>query len=184
MAGRSILYLGSSDFAAEFCGRLKASASCGHLTVVPSLAMSIDVPEKTDLVMFEAGPAIAQSGQTLTSLIHALARYPLVAVACRDHEHRAIAAVRAGAQGSLCVDDMNSVELEATIDHATQRHRLLTRLSETDSTVLSILQSINDGVIVVDRHGHVLDINPAARSILGLAPRQPTDADWARSFCS
>jgi diguanylate cyclase (GGDEF)-like protein len=117
-------------------------------------------------------------------VVQALARYPLIAVSSRDQEHRAIAAVRAGAQGYLCIDDLNDIELETVIDHATQRHRLLTRLSETDSTVLSILKSINDGVIVVDRHGHVLDINPAARSILDLAPRQQTDADWARSFCS
>jgi diguanylate cyclase (GGDEF)-like protein len=184
MAGRSILYLGSSDFAAGFLKRLKSSASCGQLTSSASLTIPIDIPEKTDLIILEAGPAIAQSGQPLNSVVQALARYPLIAVSSRDQEHRAIAAVRAGAQGYLCIDDLNDIELETVIDHATQRHRLLTRLSETDSTVLSILKSINDGVIVVDRHGHVLDINPAARSILDLAPRQQTDADWARSFCS
>jgi diguanylate cyclase (GGDEF)-like protein len=184
MAGRSILYLGSSDFAAGFCSTLEASTSCGRLTCSASLSMPDDAPDKIDLVIFEAGPAIAQSGQTLASLIQGLAGYPLIAISSRDQEHRAIAAVRAGAQGYICADDINEVELESVIDHATQRHRLLARLSETDSTVLSILKSINDGVIVVDRHGHVLDINPAARSILDLAPRQQTDADWARSFCS
>ena len=61
---------------------------------------------------------------------------------------------------------------------------MLARLSETDNTVLSILKSINDGFIVAYRHGHVLDINPAARSILGLTPRQQPDAEWAKSFCS
>jgi len=82
------------------------------------------------------------------------------------------------------VDDAGHQEIEAIIDHAIQRHKLLARLSETDSTVLSILQSINDGSIVVDRQGHVLDINPAARSILGLAPRQQPSARWARNFCN
>ena len=184
MAGRSVLYLGSSDYAADFCTRLRASPSCGQLSCSPTLTLPEPLPENIDLIFFEAGPAIAQSGQSLASLVQEFGRYPLLAVASRDHEHRAIAAVRAGAQGHICADDVNEVELEAIIDHATQRHRLLTRLSETDSTVLSILKSINDGVIVVDRHGHVLDINPAARSILDLAPRQQTDTDWARSFCS
>ena len=41
-------------------------------------------------------------------------------------------------------------------------------------TVLSILKSINDGVIIVTMPGHVLDINPAARSILGMGPREPS----------
>jgi diguanylate cyclase (GGDEF)-like protein len=49
--------------------------------------------------------------------------------------------------------------------------------------VLSILRDINDGVIVVDEHGQVLDINPAARSILGLGPRVQPDATWSQMFC-
>lgn len=184
MAGRSILYLGSSEYAADFRSKLKDSASCGSLACSSELALPDGLADKIDIILFEVGPAIAKSGQTLASLIQSLAGFPLIAVTSRDQEHRAVAAVRAGAQGYLCADDVNSVELETVIDHASQRYRLLTRLSETDSTVLSILKSINDGVIVVDRHGHVLDINPAARSILDLAPRQQTDADWARSFCS
>ena len=184
MAGRSILYLGSSEFAAGFCKALKASPSCSQLTCSSTLAMPQDAPDNIDIIIFEAGPGIAQSGQTLQSLIQSLSDYPLIAVASRVQEHRAIAAVRAGAQGYICAEDFSDSEIEAVIDHATQRHRLLDRLSQTDSTVLSILKSINDGVIVVDRHGHVLDINPAARSILGLGPRQQTDAPWAQNFCS
>ena len=57
------------------------------------------------------------------------------------------------------------------------------RLSGTDVTVLSILKNINDGVIVVDTDGHVLDINPAARSILGLTPRMHPDPSWEQTFC-
>ena len=57
------------------------------------------------------------------------------------------------------------------------------RLSNTDVTVLSILRNINDGVIVVDKQGHVLDINPAARSILGLGPRMQPDTTWEQTFC-
>ena len=78
--------------------------------------------------------------------------------------------VRAGAQGYICIDDVTVEAQEAVMQHAVQRHRLQTRLSETDVSVLSILRDINDGVVVVDEHGHVLDINPAARSILGLGP--------------
>jgi polar amino acid transport system substrate-binding protein len=184
MAGRSILYLGGNEFAAEFCDKLKGLALCDQFTGSPSLDIPDRAPEKVDLVLFEAGPLIAKSGQTLQSLIHKLLDWPLVAVTSREQEHRGIAAVRAGAQGYVCADDVDETELETVIEHAIQRHRLLVRLSERDSTVLSILQSINDGVIVVDRHGHVLDINPAARSILGLAPRQKTNANWDKAFCN
>ncbi|MEE8343748.1 MAG: EAL domain-containing protein [Woeseiaceae bacterium] len=184
MAGHSILYLGRGDFSANFLKKLKASRYCSRLSRSETLTIPDDAPEMIDLVLFEAGPAIAQSGQTLHELIHALGDYPVVAATTRQQEHRGIAAVRLGAQSFVCVDDISKAEQEAVFDHAIQRFRLLTRLSDTDGTVLGILKSINDGVIVVDRHGNVLDINPAARSILSLAPRQRPVDKWADNFCN
>ena len=184
MAGQSILYLGDSNFAAVYLENLKGLPFCARLT--PSDALSIPDPPPTeiDLILFEAGPSIARSGQSLHSFVHSLSEYPSIALTRRDQEHRGIAAVRVGAQAYLCIDDADEREQAAAVDHAIQRHRLLARLSETDSTVLSILTSINDGVIILDRHGHVLDINPAARGILGMAPRQQPRDEWARTFCN
>ena len=184
MAGRSILYLGDSDFAAGFCNKLEAYACCGELARHSDLAIPDSMPARVDLIMFEAPSKSDNPSLSLKALINSFGNFAVVAVTARDTEHRGIAAVRAGAQGYVCVDDAGHQEIESIIDHAIQRHKLLKRLSETDNTVLSILKSINDGAIVVDRQGHVLDINPAARSILGLAPRQQPSARWARNFCN
>lgn len=184
MAGRSILYLGDSDFAAGFCNKLEAYACCGDLVRMTGVAMPDDISKQFDLIMFEPPGKSDTPEKPLKWLIESLGPGPTIAVVSRDTEQRGIAAVQSGAQGYLCADDAGHEEIEAVIDHAVQRYRLLARLSETDNTVLSILKSINDGVIVADRHGHVLDINPAARSILGLTPRQQPDAEWAKSFCS
>jgi diguanylate cyclase (GGDEF)-like protein len=183
MAGRSILYLGASDFAAEFCDKLKGLTVCESFTGSPTLEIPEKAPKTIDLVIFEAGPLIAKSGNSLPAFIHKFSDWPLVAITRRDQEHRGIAAVRAGAQGYVCVEDVTDGDLTTVIEHAIQRHKLLKRLSDKDNTVLSILQSINDGVIVVDSQSHVLDINPAARSILGLAPRQYISPEWSKNFC-
>ena len=184
MAGHSILYLGRGDFAADYLEKLEASTCCSRLIRSETLAIPWEAPDNIDLILFEAGPAIAQSGHSLQTLIQSLSNFPLIAVAVREQEHRGIAAVRLGAQDFICVDDISDVEQTAIFDHAIQRFQLLTRLSNTDGTVLGILKSINDGAIVVDRHGHVLDINPAARSILGLAPRHRLDNKWGGNFCN
>jgi len=184
MAGRSILYLGDSEFATGFCNKLEAYACCNALVRHTTLGFPDDAPKQIDLIFFEPGPVTAKSGPSLQTIISDLAPYPIVAVVSQDKEHRGIAALRAGAQGYLCVDDAGHEEIEKIIDFAVQRQKLLARLSETDSTVLSILKSINDGAIVVDRHGHVLEINPAARSILSLGAREQTDDQWARTFCN
>ena len=115
--------------------------------------------------------------------MHALGDFPVIALTRKALEHRGIAAVRAGAQGYICVDDITVEGQEAVFDHAVKRNRLQQRLSETDVTVLSILTSINDGVVVVDQQGHILEINPAGRTILGLGPRMQPDPTWEQTFC-
>ena len=138
---------------------------------------------RKDILLLEAGPGIAQAGTSLAELIQSMNEHPVVALTTKAREHRGIAAVKAGAQAYICIDDISVEGQESAFEHAVQRHCLQQRLSDTDVTVLSILRNINDGVIIVDREGHVLDINPAARSILGLGPRMQPDLTWAQMFC-
>jgi diguanylate cyclase (GGDEF)-like protein/PAS domain S-box-containing protein len=180
MTGHSILYLGRGEFAAAYLSELETLPFCALLTRSAKFELPADVPSVLDLVLIEAGSATDVS---LPELIHSLDDYPVVALTTRQQEHRGIAAMRAGAQAYLCVDDVTVDGQESIFEHAIQRHRLQRRLSGTDVTVLSVLRNINDGVIVVDRDGHVLDINPAARTILGLGPRTLPDLTWGQMFC-
>jgi len=183
MTGHSILYLGRGDFASEYLAELETLPCCTMLARSAELKVPADKREFVDIVLLEASPLIAQSGQSLSALIQSLHDYAVVAVTQKGYEHRGIAALRAGAQGYICTDDVTVEDQEAVFDHAVKRHRLQQRLSDTDVSVLSVLTSINDGVIVVDRYGGILDINPAARTILGLGPRRLPDASWEQTFC-
>jgi len=183
MSGHSILYLGRGEFAADYLGELETLPCCTYLTRSTSFELPEDASFIVDLILLEVGPMISQSGQSLTDLINHLAPYPVVALTRKEHEHRGIAAVRAGAQGYICVDDISVEDQDAAFDHAVKRGRMQSRLSSTDVTVLSILNNINDGVIVVDDVGHVLDINPAARTLLGISPRMQPDPTWEQTFC-
>ncbi len=178
-----MLYLGRGDSVAGYLSELETLPCCSMLSRSATLSLPSDAPYSVDLVLLEVGPAIAQSGHTLTSLIRSLAPYPVVALTTKAREHRGMAAINAGAAAYICIDDVTVEQQDAILDHAIQRSRLQHRLSDTDTTVLSILKSINDGVIVVDKAGHVLDINPAARSILGLNPRIFPDSRWEQTFC-
>ncbi|MGB5576357.1 MAG: diguanylate cyclase, partial [Woeseiaceae bacterium] len=183
MSGHSILYLGRGEFAADYLHELETLPCCTMLTRSVALSLPINAASVVDLVLLEVGPSISQSGQSLGSIIHSLKPYPVIALTRKEHEHRGIVAVRAGAAAYICVDDISVENQDAVFDHAVQRSHLQRRLSDTDMTVLSILKDINDGVIIVDNAGHVLDINPAARSILGLGPRSHPDPSWEQTFC-
>ena len=183
MSGHSILYLGRGEFAADYLSELESLPCCTMLTRSNSLVLPEDASYVVDLILLEVGPMIAQSGQSLGELIQSLDPYPVVALTQKEHEHRGISAIRAGAQGYICVDDITVDAQDAMFDHAVQRNCLQQRLSDTDVTVLSILRNINDGVVLVDAAGNVLDINPAARTILGLGARTQPGPAWEQTFC-
>ena len=183
MSGHSILYLGRGEFATDYLSELETLPCCTMLTRSADLGLPTDAASVVDLVLLEVGPSIPQSGQSLSSIIHSLEPYPVIALTRKEHEHRGIVALGAGAAAHICIDDISVESQDAVFDHAVQRSQLQRRLSDTDMTVLSILKDINDGVIIVDNAGHVLDINPAARSILGLGPRSHPDPSWEQTFC-
>ena len=183
MSGYSILYLGRGEFAADYLSELETLPCCTMLTRSAALKLPEDAAFMVDVVLLEVGPTIAQTGLSLGSIINTLKPYPVIALTRRKHEHRGIAAIAAGAEAYICVDDVTVEGQDSVFEHAVQRSRLKQRLSDTDMTVLSILKDINDGVIIVDAAGHVLDINPAARTILGLGPRTQPDPTWGQTFC-
>src|SRR5210317_690337 len=183
MSGHSILYLGHGEFAADYLSELETLPCCTLLTRSNKLELPENASYVVDLVLLEAGPMAARSGQSLAELIHSLHPFPVVALTKKENEHRGLAAVRAGALGYVCVDDITVEGQDAIFDYAVERGRLQQRLSDTDVTVLSMLRNINDGVIVVDAMGHIMDINPAGRTILGLRPRVQPDPTWEQTFC-
>jgi diguanylate cyclase (GGDEF)-like protein len=183
MSGHSILYLGRGEFASAYLAELETLSCCTYLTRSMSFELPADAPYIVDLVLLEAGPAIALSGLSLKDLIARFAPYPVIALTLREHEHRGIAAVSAGAEGYICIDDVTVDTQESMFEHAVNRSRMQSRMSATDASVLSILKNINDGAIVVDSAGHVLDINPAARTLLGMTPRLQPDPTWEQTFC-
>ncbi len=105
MSGHTFLYLGRGEFASEYLSELETLPTCTLLI----RANTYDLPDNApwiDIVLFETGPMVAQSGKSLSELIQSFEGYPVVALTKKEHEHRGIAAVRAGAQGYICVDDI------------------------------------------------------------------------------
>ncbi len=183
MAGHSILYLGRGEFAPEYLSELETLPCCTMLVRAGGYELPTELPSLIEVVMIETGPAIVGSGHSLNELLHSVRGFPVIALTRKATEHRGIAAVQAGAQAYICIDDITVDEQDSVIEHAVKRFGLQQRLSDTDVTVLSILKNINDGVIVVNAEGHILDINPAARTILGLGPRLLPDPTWEHTFC-
>jgi PAS domain S-box-containing protein len=57
----------------------------------------------------------------------------------------------------------------------TERKRAEEALRESEATLNIILNNLAEGVLVVDTHGHVVFVNSAARSMLGVPEEEPLD---------
>ena len=118
MTGHSILYLGRGEFAAEYLSELESLPCCTMLMRSARLELPPEATSVIDVIMIEAGPSIAQAGKSLSALISTLGDFPVVALTHKRHEHRGIAAVRAGAEAYICVDDISVEGQDAVLDHA------------------------------------------------------------------
>jgi hypothetical protein len=67
MTGYSILYLGRGDFASEYLAELETLPCCTMLARSAELRVPVDNNELLDIVLLEASPLIAQSGQSLSA---------------------------------------------------------------------------------------------------------------------
>jgi PAS domain S-box-containing protein len=57
----------------------------------------------------------------------------------------------------------------------TERKRTEEALRESEATLNAILNNLAEGVLVADTHGHVVFVNSAARSMLGVPDEEPLD---------
>lgn len=184
MSGHRILYIGHGDASAAFLARLEQMACCLQLSRGHDVSVPEHLPDDAELILLDLGEDCIAPAEPVATVIRRLNARPVLVLTTRGREHRGIAATRAGAQGYLCTDEASEALVSHTMNHACQRFALQRALSRGDAGILSILDHINDGVLVADRHGQVLDINPAARRILGLGPRQLPTADWSVNFCA
>ncbi len=182
MSGHAILYIGRGAENSSFLTELESSRCCTLLNRAHDLNIAHESQTGIELVLLDVGRDNAIPEHPIAQIVQTLDSYPVVALTDKAHEQHGIAAMKAGAQGYICIDATSPDRIMQRFDHAVHRFRMKTTLSRSDADVLSILSNINDGAIVVDSDGHVLDINPAARTILGLNAREMPGAQWGEMF--
>jgi PAS domain S-box-containing protein len=70
----------------------------------------------------------------------------------------------------------------AQLDLVMTRKRAEEKLSDTNEILQSILSSMGDAVIVVDKHGNFLVFNPAAERMFGQGAAQIASSEWSHHY--
>ncbi|MEM8983531.1 MAG: EAL domain-containing protein [Pseudomonadota bacterium] len=181
-----LLYVGAeTPESSQFVDQVEALPCCGEVHHLSDLALLTQalVRLEPDVVLVDVGITEASRRQSIPALIlRRLREHAVVAITANERAYRGMQSLQEGAQDYVCVDEASHAEINSAIEHAGKRSAFYAQLSQPELSVRSILHSINDGVVVVDRSGLVISLNPAGRRILGLGPREWPAQHWSQTF--
>ncbi len=183
-----LLFLGEeSEHTRRFVDAVEGLSCCRSIHHLSDQSLLVEALTRLqpDLLLVDFGISEASRRKYIPGLLMPkLREHAVIAITVAEREYRGIAAMQSGAQDYLCIDRRTSSDMQSLILHAAKRNEFYSRLSQPEHSVRSILHSINDGVVVIDRDGLVISINPAGRRILGLSGREWPDAEWCQTFCA
>jgi PAS domain S-box-containing protein len=93
-----------------------------------------------------------------------------------------IRAVNNGKIFAYVTKPWNPDDLRLKVRKAAEHFRLAQELARERRLLDSILNSLNDGIVAVDRSGKCLLFNPRAQEILGHGPKDIDPETWARDY--
>jgi len=130
-----------------------------------------------DAVVLDCSQPGLDSVQVCIRLLGAHPSMPIIALQDDADERRARETLAAGAQDVLLKKECSDGQLCRAIRYAVDRAAGIRELSASESLLQSILQNVNEGVVVAGRDEKLLLVNPAARDLLGIGSTAglPTD---------
>jgi len=128
--------------------------------------------ENINIILLDLGLPDSQGLNTLAS-VRTEAEIPVVVLSGLDDEATGAEAVRAGAQDYLVKGQVTSVLLARTLFYSMERFRMQKRMAQytwelqlAELRLRKVIQTITDGILIVDKKGIVRFANPAAEHIL------------------
>ncbi len=136
--------------------------------IVPSgeEALKIVAMEHPDLVLMDIMLEGEMNGTETAGQIQSLFKVPVVYVTAYADED-VLARAKITEPFGYIVKPFEDIELKSAIEIALYKHKMETKLKESEAWLSTTLQSIGDAVIATDRKGCVKFINPVAESLTG-----------------
>ncbi len=123
--------------------------------------------ESYDVVLLDLGLPDSNGPETFTRLQRTNPSVPVLVLTGLSDEEVGLRAMQEGAQDYLLKDQLQAPLLGRSIRYAIERHRAASQLSRSEARLAGIIGSAMDGIVVVDLHGAILQVNPAAEGMFG-----------------
>jgi len=140
-------------------------------------AMKLLATRPIDAVVLDSTLPDTNCVETCLKIHSSDATMPIIATQETADENQAKDILTAGAQDVLLKQECAGGNLSRAIRFAVKRAKAVRDLAASESLLQSVLQNVNEGVIVAGRNEKLLLVNPAARELLGIgsAAGLPTD---------
>jgi PAS domain S-box-containing protein len=166
----------------EWLGNTRAGAFV--LTQVDRLAAGIRHLDECaiDVLLLDLSLPDSQGIETLLKTHAAAHGVPIVVMTGTEDEELGLRLIQAGAQDYLVKGQTTASLLARTLKYAVGRKRLEETLHEQTRFLQSVLNSMDDGVVMADETGAFRIWNPTAERILGSRPAGRKIGQWSEHF--
>jgi len=126
-------------------------------------------PLAASAIILDSSIGLNEAGMLLSSHQLRASSKPVLIGAAELHDTGWDHLIRQGAQDFLFKDRDSGPEIKRTISRAIDRARILEATQEAEIRLRTIIENIDDGVLIVDQDGIVLFANPAVEDQLDLS---------------
>ncbi len=183
-----VIYLGEMSVPARSVLRQLAAlpeVSQVFETTDPAMLQQQIDAYQPDLILIDFGITESSAQRYRPQLIlPAITTHPVLALTSTEREQRGIRAVLQGAQQYLCTERMDEAQLRQALVQTRDQFEFVDTLSGRNDALAAVMDSLQDGTIVVNPAGRVVSVNPAARRLLDLDRDVQPDSKMLQQFCA
>ncbi len=134
------------------------------------LTEAINLLERTpfDLILLDLSLPDSKKTESLSTLLDKNLNIPIIILTGLDDEEHGIASVKKGAQDYLVKGELDKVVLSRSILYAIERFKIEKKLKKSEEkyknerdNLMNILESLQDGVLIINGHYDIEYVNPA-----------------------
>jgi diguanylate cyclase (GGDEF)-like protein/PAS domain S-box-containing protein len=135
------------------------------------LLVDLSLPDGDGLAVIDALTSRMRSGA-------------LVVLTGRDDSTLPLLAIQRGADDYFLKSELSQQGLHRSITYAIERTRAKGQLEQMSTRSSAVMSALGDGLIVFDRDGVIVTANPAAESLVGVAPGESVGMSLSQFPCT
>ncbi len=171
-----VLLVEDTPEAAELINELINRTENNEFEIVwaKSLSTGIERIKKGDIkiILLDLGLPDSTGIKTFEKMYSQASQIPIVILTCMDDEDFAIETVHKGAQDYLVKNRINGRMLVRVLRHTLERYQMHVKLQQfayelkiRESRLRTLIETNADGIVIVDKNGNVVFINPATEKL-------------------